>query len=150
AYIGTPDLTDYTTEADVMGGLSGKNLPDLGVGANRYTLLLAGNDQELRLVSWDAQRRLEKTMEFPWKPGVWYRMKVTVAVEADKGMVRGKIWRRDQKEPGDWTIEVEDPSPNKEGAPFLYGFVGVGDIKPGNPGPSISYANVKVTPNKKK
>jgi outer membrane protein assembly factor BamB len=153
AYISSPDLSDYTTQADVMGRLSdngkGKNLPDVGVGANRYTFWLAGNERVARLSSWDAQQRVEKSTDFTLKPGVWYRLKITVEVKDDKAAVRGKVWPRDQKEPKEWTLEVEDPSPNKEGAPYIYGFVGVGNITPKNPGPSIYYDNVSVTPNKK-
>ena len=88
----------------------------MGVGANRYTLMLIGNDQELR------RRRLgcpvpraDTNMPFEWKPDVWYHMKLTVTVKDGKADVRGKVWPRDEKEPEKWTIELTDPLPEKGG-----------------------------------
>ena len=49
AYIGMPNLKDYTIESDVRGGKVGDDLPEMGVVANRYTLELAGNMQKLRI-----------------------------------------------------------------------------------------------------
>jgi outer membrane protein assembly factor BamB len=147
AYIGMPDLTGYTIESDVFGTKVRTDLPDMGIGANRYQFLMAGNDQELRLVSWDAQKRINKVLKFPWKPDVWYRMKLTVTVNGNKALVQGKVWPRGQAEPKNWTIEVEDPRPIKTGSPCLYGFSS-GIIGAKSPGTNIYYANVKVTPNK--
>ena len=150
AYIGDPSLSDYTVEADVMGTkVRGKDMPDVGVGACRYTLFLIGNNQEARLVTWDAQKRIEKKIAFDFKPGVWYRMKITATVVGGKGVVKGKVWPRDEKEPATWTLELEDPIPNAEGAPLIYGFAN-GTIDAKTPGAEIFYDNVKVTPNAKK
>ncbi len=149
AYIGLPDQTDYTIESDVYGTKVRSDLPDIGIEANRYTLFLGGNIQQLRLYSWDALPRIDKTIQFPWKPNTWYRMKLTVKVDEKKAIVRGKVWERGGEEPKDWTIELEDPVPNREGAPALYGYAaGIIDAK--NPGTEIYYANVKIAPNEKK
>jgi outer membrane protein assembly factor BamB len=146
-YIGLPDMTGYTIQADVQGSKLGADMPDMGVEANRYSLLLIGNTQQLRLVSWDALPRIDNTVAFPWKPGVWYRMKLTVEVKGDKAIARGKVWPRDGDEPKEWTVEVEDSTPNREGAPALYGnSTGIKDAK--NPGTEIFYTNVKITANK--
>lgn len=142
AYMSLPTSTDYTVESDIMGGLVGKNLPDMGLTAQRYTLSLSGNRQQLRLVSWDALPRIEKAMSWQWKPNVWYRMKLTTEIQSDKAIVRGKVWPKDQEEPKAWTIEVEDPRPNREGAPALYGSA-VGLVE--NQLTPIWYDNVKVT-----
>lgn len=147
AYLSKPGLTDYTIEADVMGAQVRQDMPDAGVGANRYTLLLDGNKQRLRLVSWDALPRIDKSIAFPWKPNVWYRMKLTVETKGDKGIARGKVWLRDQPEPKEWTVEIEDPIPNREGAPALYGLAT--GILENQPGAEIFYDNVSVTPNQK-
>jgi hypothetical protein len=147
AYIGLPDLTSYTIEAEIMGVRAREDLPEFGVGANRYSLLLIGNDQELRLVTWDAQKRIEKKQPFKIASGAWYKFKLTVQVEGDKASIKGKVWRRGEKEPEKWTIEAEDPIANKEGAPTLYGWsVGVVDAK--TRGAEIYYDNLKITPNK--
>lgn len=147
AYFGMPDLKDYTIEADVMGTKVGGDLPDVGIVANRYTLVLAGNVQKLRIVSWDALPRVDQTIAWPWEANVWYRMKLTVEAKGDHAIVKGKVWSRDQKEPEAWTVETDDPRPNLEGSPALYGYVTgiVGDA----PGTDIFYDNVSILPNKK-
>ena len=147
AYMSVPTLTDYTIEADVMGGKVRNDLPDMGVVASRYTLFLYGKGQQLRLVSWDAVPRIDESIVFKWKPDVWYHMKLTVAVQGETAVVRGKVWPRDEAEPKEWTVEVTDPIANKEGSPALYGnaLAVEGPEKPGTP---IYYDNVKVLPNK--
>jgi outer membrane protein assembly factor BamB len=147
AYMGRPSDTDYTVEADLMGGRHGENLPDMGVVANRYSFVLSGNKQWLRILSWEALPRVEKTIPFEWKADTWYRMKLRVDIDGDKAIVRGKIWKRDDQEPKDWTIETSDPHPNREGSPGLYGYaVGVHD----NELCPIWYDNISVTRNDKK
>ncbi len=103
AFIGMPSMTGYTIEADMQGSKLGSDMPDMGVDANRYSLVLIGNTQQLRLVSWDALPRIDNSIAFPWKPDVWYRMKLTVEVQGGKAIVRGKVWPRDQAEPKEWT-----------------------------------------------
>ncbi len=147
AYIGLPTMTGYTIQADVQGSKLEKEMPDMGVEANRYSLVLIGNTQQLRLISWDALPRVDNTIAFPWKPDVWYRMKLTVEVKGGKAIARGKVWQRDRPEPQEWTVEVEDSTPNREGAPALYGN-STGIKGPKSPGTEIYYSNVKITPNK--
>jgi outer membrane protein assembly factor BamB len=147
AFIGLPNMTGYTIQADMQGTKVRNELPDMGVDANRYNLVLIGNTQQLRLVSWDALPRIDSTVAFPWKPGVWYRMKLTVDVKGDKAVARGKVWPRDEAEPAEWTVEVEDSTPNREGAPALYGN-STAIEGPQNPGTEIFYTNVKITANK--
>lgn len=148
AYIGLPSMKDYTIECDVQGSKKDEDMPEVGIGANRYTLLLAGNIQKLRLLSWEALPRIDQTIGYSFEPGVWYRMKLTVDVKGpESAVVKGKVWRRDQKEPDAWTITVEDPRPNTEGAPCLYGYV-TGIVEP-EAGNDIYYDNLVITPNKK-
>ena len=81
-------------------------------------------------------------------PGVWYRLKLTVEVKDGKATARGKIWKAADPEPKDWTLELTDDTPNREGAAALYGLsTNVGG--PAAPGTEIYYRNVAVTPNKK-
>jgi outer membrane protein assembly factor BamB len=135
-------------EKEPEAGAEGKEyMPDMGIVANRYTLMLAGNIQKLRIVSWSALPRVDETISWAWKPGVWYRMKLTVETRGDTAVIRGKVWPRDQAEPAEWTIETTDSRPNTEGCPALYGYVtGITDVAPGN---DIYYDNVRVTSNKK-
>ena len=146
AFIGTPDMKDYTIQADLMGTKVGDDVPDCGVVANRYTLMFFGNNKLLRLVSWDALPRIEKNIPWEFKPGTWYRLKLTVDIHGDKGVVRGKVWEADKTEPKEWTLEVEDPIANKEGAPALY--ANATGIAPPKPGTEVFFRNVSVIPNK--
>jgi len=147
-YIGLPSDTDYTIATDVQGFKAHNDLPEMGVINNRYTLFLIGNTQQLRLVSWEAIPRIDRTISYPWKPGVWYSMKLTATMKGDKAFVRGKVWPRGQPEPKKWTVELVDPTPNREGAPGLYSYaLGVTEEEPGT---EVNYANLRVEPNKKK
>jgi outer membrane protein assembly factor BamB len=148
AFIGPPTMTDYVIQADVHGTKVGEYLPDMGVINNRYHFWLSGNAQQLRLTCWDALPRLDQSIAFSWKPDTWYTMKLAVELHKDKAIVRGKIWQRGQPEPKDWTVEVEDPIPNREGSPGLFGN-STGVEGPNQPGTEIWYDNVKVIPNKK-
>src|SRR5262249_44359388 len=142
AYIGVPNLTDYTIQADVMAKKVRDDMADAGIVANRYTLVLIGNTQTLRLISWDAIPRVDKTIAYPWKPGEWYSMKLTCEVKGDKALVRGKVWERGKAEPKDWTVEFEDPLPNHEGASAL--FANATGILPGETGAEAFFDNVKI------
>ena len=147
-FLNLPTLSDYTIQADILGKQKGENLPDMGLTNCRYTLIFDGNKQQLRIVSWEALPRVDKSIPFKWQGDVWYRTKFTVEPGKDKAIIRGKVWPRDKEEPSAWTIEFEDPSPNREGAPAVYGYVlGIVDKEIGT---EIFYNNVSVTPNAKK
>jgi outer membrane protein assembly factor BamB len=148
-YITLPTAKDYTVEADLMGTQKHDDMPDMGLVNCRYTLQLGGKYQQLRLQSWDALPRIDKSIAFPWKPNVWYSMKLTVEPSKDgkSAAVKGKVWEKSGKEPDEWTVTFEDPVPNTEGAGGLYGYAT--GIEEKDPGTTAYYANVKLTPNKK-
>lgn len=142
AYIGPPTMKDYVIECDLSGTRKGSDLPDMGIVNARYSLILDGNKQQLRLLSWEALPRVDKSISFPWKENVWYRMKLVVDAQGDKAITRGKVWPRDQKEPEAWSIEFEDPVPNKEGSPALYGYST--GILGNDSGTIVYYDNVSI------
>jgi hypothetical protein len=45
-------------------------------------------------------------------------MKVDQTKEA--ATIYGKVWKRGEAEPADWTMQTTDPHPNLAGAPGLY------------------------------
>jgi hypothetical protein len=149
AYITAPTSSNYTIQADVYAGEVGGKLPDMGVIANRSLLVLEGKTTDgkrnVTIVSWEARNRINKEVEFNWKKDTWYTMKFTTETANGKTTLKGKVWERGQAEPEKWTIEVEDPNPNAEGAAALYGYVSNVTAEPGSP---IYYDNVSVTPNK--
>lgn len=157
-YITTPDASDYTVAADVMGTEVRGKLPDAGLINSRYTFVLDGKpDAELgkrtvRLTSWEARPRINVAVPFEWQPDTWYSMKLTVEQEEKQAVIRGKIWKKGDEEPKGWTIEFRDPVPNRTGAAGLYGYIS--NVQEANgkvePGSELYFDNLAVTPNGKK
>jgi outer membrane protein assembly factor BamB len=133
-YLGPSDMTGFTVQADLLGTKKGRRRPDMGLIAGRYTLDLQGNHQRLQIRDW-AELRFEETIDFPWDPDVWYTMKVRVDMKESAAVIRGKVWKAAEAEPEAWTLTAEDPVPNTEGSPGLYGYSPT----------TIYYDNVKVT-----
>ena len=121
-YLGPSTMKDYQIQVDLMGTKNKRRLPDMGLIANRYTLDMQGRHQRLQIRSWASDLRMAKTIDFPWDTDVWYTMKMMVEIIDDKAVIRGKVWRRSESEPADWTITAEDPLPNREGSPGIYGY----------------------------
>ena len=131
-YIGPSTMKDYTIQVDLMGTKTKRRLPDMGLIANRYTLDMQGRHQRLQIRSWASDLRMAKTIDFPWETDVWYTMKMQVEVVEDrkslpvampaKAIIRGKVWRTGEPEPENWTLIAEDPRPNREGSPGIYGY----------------------------
>ena len=121
-YIGPPNMKDYTVQVDLLGTKPKRNMPDMGLIANRYTLEMQGNHQRLQVLSWRSDLRMAKWIDFKWEPNVWYTMKMTVDIVDDTAHVKGKVWAKGEQEPEEWTIIVEDPLPNREGSPGIYGY----------------------------
>jgi outer membrane protein assembly factor BamB len=126
-WMGHDDLHDYTVQADLRASIEDNQLPDMGVIAQRYTIDMMGQSQQLQIRSWPPQvaTHLGKTVPFEWKPEVWYTVKFQAATEPNgKGkrvVLRGKVWPRGEQEPAKWTIEAVDETPNLVGSPGLYG-----------------------------
>ena len=121
-YLGPPTMKDYTIQVDLMGTKTKRRLPDMGLIANRYTLDMQGRHQRLQIRSWASDLRMAKTIDFPWEIDVWYTMKMQVEVVDDTAIIRGKVWRTGEPEPENWTLVAEDPRPNREGSPGIYGY----------------------------
>jgi len=120
-FIGTPDMSGYTIQADVMSEGNRRKMSEVGVINQRYMVVLKGNEQKLEVNS--NQERLRVGRDFKWSPNAWYRLKARVDRSADgQTWVRAKAWKRDDPEPGDWTIEVPHPTGHAAGSPGLFGF----------------------------
>ncbi len=156
AYITLPSSTNYTIQADMKGVAVNQQLGDMGVIANRYLLLMDPKTTpedpipKLRLVTWEAlppepAGRVSASTHFKWSEKVWYTVKLTVTVEANQAIAKGKAWERGKAEPADWMVEVKDPRPNRVGAAALYGYVP--NATAVAVGAEIYYDNVKITPN---
>ncbi len=133
-YIGPATMKNYQIQIDLMGTRNKRRVPDMGLIANRYTLDMQGRHQRLQIRSWASDLRMAKTIDFAWETDVWYTMKMMVEIIDDKAIIRGKVWRTGESEPAEWTITAEDPLPNREGSPGIYG----------NSPADIHYDNLKV------
>lgn len=120
-FIGTPEMKNYTIEADVMTEGNRRKMSEVGVINQRYIVVLKGNYQQIEVNS--NQERLKVTAPFPISPNTWYRVKARVDLAADgSGTVRAKAWKKGDAEPDAWTIEVPHKTAHQNGSPGLFGF----------------------------
>jgi outer membrane protein assembly factor BamB len=120
-FIGPADMKGYTVEADLLATRQGRRLPDMGVINQGYTLDVMGRHRRLQIRTWAAHLEKSASVPFPVEADTWYRAKLRVDVEGDRGTARGKVWKKGEPEPEEWTITLEDPIVVKEGAPGIYG-----------------------------
>lgn len=158
AYITVPGANDYTIQADIMGRLVRDKLPDGGVINSRYTLVLDGKPdadlkkRTLRITSWEVKPRINASVAFDWQPDTWYTLKLSVQHNEKSATIRGKVWKKGDAEPGEWTLSFEDTSPNRVGAAGLYGYIANVQENDGKiePGSELYFDNMLITPNAKK
>ena len=120
-FTGPSNWSNYTFEANVRTMEKRRQLGDIGITAQRYSLVLYGNAQKLRLEPWEPETNRTMAVDYAWKADTWYRLKLRVENLAN-GQVRarGKVWPADQQEPAAWLIDKTDPIGNREGAPGLF------------------------------
>jgi hypothetical protein len=121
AFIGPADWSNYTFEADVRGTTRRRQMSDIGITAQRYSLVLYGNGQQLKLEPWEPETQRTAAVPFTWKPDAWYHLKLRVENTADgKVRARGKAWPAGETEPAQWMIDKLDPIGNRQGAPGVF------------------------------
>ena len=144
-FFGSPELSNYTIEADVRALERRRQMGDIGIVAQRYELVLFGNHQELHLQPWQPETKRTIKVPFKWDKDAWYTMKLEVqSLDAAKVRVRGKVWAKGQPEPSAWTIERVDPIGSHKGAPGIYADA---PSRVGG-GSELYYDNIKVYKNK--
>jgi len=137
-FLGPTDWSNYTIEADVRAPEKRRQMGDAGVTAQRYTLVLFGNNQQLELYSWQPETKRNVDVPFAWKPDTWYHLKLRVENTLDgKARIRGKAWPTAESEPEGWLIDHIDPIPNLQGSPGLFADATYG----------VFFDNLKVTAN---
>ena len=138
AFIGPVDWSNYTFEADVRGTTRRRQMTDIGITAQRYSLVLYGNSQQLKIEPWEPETQRSAVVPFTWKADTWYHLKLRVENTPDgKVRARGKAWEAGQPEPAAWTIDKTDPNGNHAGAPGLFVDAEFGAF----------LDNLKITPN---
>ena len=121
-FIGSPDMTNYTVQADMMTDGSRRLKSEAGLINQRYLIVIKGNANELEVSS--TQERLKVSVPFPVTAKTWYTLKTRVdaSAEGKGGTVRAKAWAKGETEPEKWTIEVPLPYVHTHGSPGFYGF----------------------------
>jgi outer membrane protein assembly factor BamB len=138
-FIGHPDSSNYTVQADVMTDGNRRIKSTVGLVNQRYIASLEGNRNLLEVTS--NHERLKVAVPFKVAAKKWYSMKMRVDIDGDgNGVIRAKVWDKAAAEPTAWTIEVPHLDAHKKGAPGIFGYA-----------PQIQKAiyvdNIKVTPN---
>jgi outer membrane protein assembly factor BamB len=120
-FIGPTNWSNYTFEADVRAPTRRRQMGDVGITAQRYTLVLYGNSQRLKIEPWEPETTRTVSAPFPWKADTWYRLKLRVEnLPGGQVRARGKAWPVGEPEPAAWTVDKTDPIGNREGAPGLF------------------------------
>lgn len=120
-FMGSPDWSNYSVQADVQTPTRRRQQGDIGVTAQRYSLILYGTSQRLKIEAWEPETERTVSMPFAWKPDTWYTLKLQVENMPDGAVrARGKVWPAGEPEPAAWTIEKVDPIGNREGMPGLF------------------------------
>jgi outer membrane protein assembly factor BamB len=144
-FFGSPELSNYTIEADVRALERRRQIGDVGVVAQRYELVLFGNHQELHLQPWQPETSRTVKIPFKWEKDAWYTIKLEVqSLDGSKVRARGKVWPKGQPEPATWTIERVDPIGSHKGSPGLYADA---PSRVGG-GSELYYDNIKVYKNR--
>jgi hypothetical protein len=144
-WMGSPSMSNYTVSADVQltrdstgdaeasdledapefptdEGLADAKLPIAGLINGGYVFALFAPNQEARLYSWGTHdKRTQAAVKMDCEPGKWYSMRVKVVPGEKVTKVYGKVWERGTEEPNEWTLEMADESPIRQGAPGLLG-----------------------------
>lgn len=119
--IGHPDDHDYTMKVDLCLAGNRRSMASAGVIHQRYLIEVRGNYQDVE-VSCNAEA-LKVSAPVTLKPDVWYTLKSRVDLAPDgSGVVRVKVWPRDEAEPASWTIEVPHADAHRNGAAGIIGF----------------------------
>ena len=137
-FIGEPATANYTMEADVMSEGNKRVMSEVGLVNQRYYIVLKSNDRKLEVNS--TAELFRHSVDFTPLPNVWYHLKTRVDVAPDgSGVIRAKIWKKADPEPGPWTIEVPHKKAHQSGAPGLFALA---------PQKRVYLDNITVTANK--
>ena len=120
-FVGPVEWSNYTMQADVRAPTRRRMMADVGITVQRYSLVLYGTTQRLKLEPWEPETQRTAAVPFEWKPDAWYTIKLRVENLAN-GQVRarGKAWPAGEPEPAAWQIDKTDPIGNRQGAPGFF------------------------------
>ena len=118
--LGHEGMKNYTIQSDVMMLEQSRKIGSVGLSCNRYNFILKANNFKMELLSWAPHKRMGVEKKFIVDPEVWYTMKMKVDTTDTQATVYGKVWKRGEEEPAEWSMTQTDPHPNQSGSPGLY------------------------------
>ncbi|HLW76007.1 MAG TPA: PQQ-binding-like beta-propeller repeat protein, partial [Bryobacteraceae bacterium] len=99
-FVGPTTWSNYTVEADVRANTKRRQMGDIGITAQTYSMILYGNEQALKIEAWEPEVQRTVTKPFEWKADQWYRLKLRVQnLPGGKVSIQGKVWPTGQPEP---------------------------------------------------
>ena len=120
-FFGPVEMANYTVEADVRVNTRRRQMADIGVTAQRYSLVLYGTTQKLKLEPWEPETERTVTVPYAWEADKWVHIKLRVEnLPTGAVRARGKAWPTGQPEPAAWMIDRADPIGNRQGAPGIF------------------------------
>lgn len=139
-FVAPSNLSNYTMQADVLTDGNARSKSDIGLINQRYLICLRSNANKLEISS--NLERLKVEGNFKVSANTWYTLKTRVDVKEDgSGVVRGKVWPKDQPEPEAWTVEAPVARAHKNGSPGIFGFTPLNQRR-------VYLDNLSITPNK--
>src|SRR5262249_14240740 len=120
-HLGPAPRSALSGECVLKASKKGCRSPYIGLSNGVYTFGMRGIHQRLEMRSWVSELAFSKKVEFPWEADTWYRMKLAVGPSGGKTIARGKVWKKGEAEPADWTLVYEDDGHIDAGAPGVYG-----------------------------
>jgi hypothetical protein len=66
AFFGPTTLSNYTIEADVRSSTRRRQMGDIGLTAQRYSLVLYGTTQKLKIEPWEPETVRTVSQDFKW------------------------------------------------------------------------------------
>src|SRR5688572_11864388 len=120
-FIGPVEWSNYTMQADVSAPTRRRMMADVGVTVQRYSQVLYGTTQKLKLEPWEPETQRSVVVPFACKPDARYTLKLRVD-NLPNGAVRarGKAWPKGEAEPEAWQIDKTDAIGNRQGAPGFF------------------------------
>jgi hypothetical protein len=120
-FFGPVEWHDYTYEGDVRVNMRRRQMGDIGLTAQRYSLVLYGNTQKLKIEPWEPEIERSVNVPFEWVQDKWYHLKLRVENLPDGSVrARGKAWATGDPEPANWMIEKVDKIGHRQGSPGVF------------------------------
>ena len=120
SFIGHPDASNYTVEADVMTDGNRRMKSTVGVINQRYVIALIGNWQELEVSS--NHDRIKVSVPFKWSTKMVSFEIARRCRQRWKWCGPSEAWPRDEEEPSSWTIECPIKSLTPKSSRFVWLF----------------------------